>query len=209
VEDARVTAGTDLSADRAFADRVARTVTEVFAPAVLAAAMPIIISLHAAVPFAAGLGWGLLGALFSSLIPYAFVWFGVRRGRFTDHHLGIRQQRGRPVALGLVSVLAGLAILWLAGAPRQLLTMIVVMFVVLLAIGAINQVWKLSAHAAVNAGSVSVLTMVFGPLLLAAIPIVVAVGWSRVRLADHTASQVAAGSVVGAILAAVIFGVLR
>ena len=45
----------------------------------------------------------------------------------------------------------------LLGAPRPLIAMVVVMLAVLGGVTAVNQVWKLSAHAAVSAGTVTVL----------------------------------------------------
>jgi len=188
--------------------RVARLLTEVFAPAVLGAVMPLVIGAHAGRSVWTGLGWGALAALFSSVIPYGVIWLGVRRGQLSDRHVGVREQRRRPLVLGLVSVLVGLAVLGVAGAPRQLIAMVVVIFAVGVMVTAVNQVWKLSVHAAVAAGSVTVLVLVFGPALLAAVVVVAAVGWSRVRLADHTAGQVVAGAIAGAALAAPIFAVL-
>lgn len=68
--------------------------------------------------------------------------------------------------------------------------MVVVMFAVLLIVTAINQVWKLSAHAAVAAGSMSVLIITFGPALAPSPALVALVDGSRVRLGDHTVGQV-------------------
>jgi hypothetical protein len=202
-----VSAETAVPARRPGTGRVARVLTEVFAPAVLAAAMPLILAVHAADSVATGIGWGLLAALFSSAIPYGIIWLGVRRGSLTDHHIGVRQQRRGPALLGLASVLLGLAVLLVAGAPRLLVLAAVLMFVVLLVVAAVNQVWKLSAHAAAAAGAATALIVVFGPVLLATALVVVAVAWSRVRLGDHTTGQVLAGAGVGALLAGVIFGV--
>ncbi|GGM26098.1 MULTISPECIES: phosphatase PAP2 family protein [Micromonospora] len=184
------------------AQRLARAVTEVFAPAVLAAIVPLVIAVHSAPTFAGGVGWGLLAMLFCSLVPYGVIWLGVRRGHLTDHHIGRREQRRRPLAYGLTSVLVGLAVLVLLGAPRPLVAMVVVMLAVLLVVTAINLVWKLSAHAAVSAASATVLVVVFGWVLLPALaPVVALVGWSRVRLRDHTTGQVVAGTVAGVLVA--------
>ncbi|MEJ3742930.1 hypothetical protein WEI85_06545 [Actinomycetes bacterium KLBMP 9797] len=84
--------------------RVARVITEVFAPAVLAATMPIVVALTAAPTLAAGLGWGALAALFSAVIPYGVIRYGVWRGTLTDHHMARREQRRRPLLWGLASV---------------------------------------------------------------------------------------------------------
>jgi membrane-associated phospholipid phosphatase len=54
-----------------------------------------------------------------------------------------------------------------------------------------------------------VLVLAFGPVLLATGIVVAAVGWSRVRLGDHTMWQVVAGTVIGAVIVGVVFGVLR
>lgn len=198
----------ELAAGRVAVRRAARVLTEVFAPAVLAAAMPVVIALHASDSVAAGAGWGLLVVVFTAAIPYGVIWLGVRRGQLTDHHIGERGQRRKPLMLGVASVLVGLTVLTVAGAPRELVVMTLVMLLLLLAVGVINLAWKLSAHAAVAAGSAAVLVIVFGPVLLIAVPVVAAVGWSRVELRDHTTAQVLAGAAGGVLLSA-LFAVLR
>jgi hypothetical protein len=203
------TVGTNASPSVGVATRVARALTEVFAPAVLAAALPIVIGVHAGRTAPTGLAWGLLASVFSAIIPYAMVWYGVRRGRLSDRHIGVREQRTRPLVLGLVSVLVGLALLGLFGAPRELVALVVALFVGGLAATVINHFWKLSVHASVAAGSMMVLVLAFGPDLLATVIVVAAVGWSRVRLRDHTTWQVVAGTVIGAVVTGPVFGLLR
>jgi membrane-associated phospholipid phosphatase len=44
--------------------------------------------------------------------------------------------------------------------------------------------------------------------LLVTAPLVVLVGWSRVRLADHTPAQVVVGAMVGATVAGGVFSAL-
>jgi hypothetical protein len=189
--------------------RVARGLTEIFAPAVLAAVLPIVIGLHAGRTVPVGLAWGLLASVFSAVIPYGMIWYGVRRGRLSDRHIGVREQRTKPLALGLLSVLVGLALLGLLGAPRELVALVVALFVGGLVATVINHFWKLSVHASVAAGSMVVLVLAFGPALLATVVIVAAVGWSRVRLRDHTTAQVVAGTAIGALISSLVFGLLR
>lgn len=181
--------------------RIASVITEAFAPTVLAALLPLVIALHASTNLLAGLGWAALAAFFSAVIPYGIIWLGVRRGHLTDHHIGKREQRRKPLLLGLVSVLVGLTLLILLGAPRPLIAMIVVIFGVVLIIAVVNLFWKLSGHTAVAAGCASVLVIAFGPALLAAFVIVIAVGWSRVQLRAHTPMQVVTGFIAGILIA--------
>jgi membrane-associated phospholipid phosphatase len=189
--------------------RAARLFTEVFAPALLAATLPVVIGLHAGPTLLAGLAWGLLASLFCAVVPYGMILLGVRRGTLSDRHIGVRSQRTRPLTLGLLSVLAGLTLLLVLGAPRELVALVVASFAGGAVGTAINHFWKMSVHASVAAGSAVVLVLVFGPPLLAAWLVVAAVGWSRVRLRDHTTAQVLTGTVIGAAIAGVVFGLLR
>jgi len=184
---------------------VARWITEVFAPAVLATVMPVVVALNASSDVAAAAGWSALTVVFTSALPYGVIWYGVRKGRLTDHHIGVREQRRGPLVVALSSVVVGLLLLVTLGAPRPLIAMVVVMLAVLLAIAAVNHVWKVSAHTAVAAGSVAVLVLIFGSLAILFSAIVAAVAWSRVKLGDHTIAQVVAGAAAGVLVAVPVF----
>jgi hypothetical protein len=53
------------------------------------------------------------------------------------------------------------------------------------------------------------LTVEIGPWVLRASPLVALVGWSRIRLWDHTVAQVLAGATVGAIVAGSTYALAR
>jgi hypothetical protein len=181
-------------------DRVARLVTEAFAPTIWAVTMPFVFAIEETRSIE-GLWWALLACIPCALIPYGIVRFGVMRGTLTDHHIGRREQRRTPLLLAIASVLAGLVLLWALKAPSHLIGVIVLMLGVLTLVMLSNLVWKLSAHAAVAASSTTGLIWLFGPALLVLVPVVAAVAWSRVRLADHSWLQVAAGTAGGAAVA--------
>ena len=82
---------------------------------------------------------------------------GVRRGTLSDRHIGVRAQRTRPLTLGLVSVLVGLTLLLVLGAPRELIALVVASFAGGAVGTAINHFWKMSVHASVAAGSAVIL----------------------------------------------------
>ncbi|MFG1880981.1 phosphoesterase PA-phosphatase [Micromonospora sp. NPDC049102] len=189
--------------------RVARLVTELTAPAVLVSLLIVTVSWHSTRGSARGLVWGLLATVFVTGIPFAYIVGGVRRGRLTDHHIGRREQRRVPLLVGLGSVAAGLALLLVLGAPRPLLALAVAGLVGLVIAVSVSHWWKMSIHSAVSAGTLVILALTFGRGLLVAAPLLGVVGWSRVRLRDHTISQVLAGGVLGALIAAIVFGLLR
>ncbi|RZT81920.1 PAP2 superfamily protein [Micromonospora violae] len=189
--------------------RLARLVTELTAPAVLVSLLILTVSWHSARRPGQGLAWGLLATLFVTGIPFAYIVGGVRRGRLTDHHVGRREQRRAPLLVGLGSVAAGLALLAVFGAPRPVLALAVAGLVGLVVAVSVSHWWKMSIHSAVAAGTLVILTLTFGTRLVVAAPLLAVVGWSRVRLRDHTVAQVVAGAALGALIAAGVFGPLR
>ena len=189
--------------------RLARIVTELTAPAVLVSLLTVVIGWHSAQGRLSGVGWGLVAVVFASLLPMAYIVGGVRRGRLTDHHVRVREQRRIPLLFGLGSVAAGLALLAVLGAPRPVLALVAAGLVGLVVAVTVSQWWKMSIHSAVAVGTLAVLLVTFGVWVLVATPLLGLVGWSRVRLGDHTPAQVLAGGVLGGLVAAVGITVLR
>ncbi|MFY1587603.1 phosphatase PAP2 family protein [Micromonospora sp. WMMD734] len=177
------------------------------APAVLVTGLTVVIGWHGA-GGVRGLAWGLLATVFAAGIPFVYVLRGVRRGRLTDHHIGRREQRRVPLLFGLVSAAAGLALLAALGAPRPVLALVATGVVGLVVAVSVSHLWKMSIHSAVAAGTLVVLVLTFGPRLLPAVALLGLVGWSRVRLRDHTVAQVVAGGLVGALVAGLVFAAL-
>lgn len=189
--------------------QLARFVTDALAPAQTAAVLLTLVAWRSAPNTSLGVASAAIAAVFAGVIPFWYLRRGVRRGHWTNRHVPVREQRRRPLMAALVSVLAGLGVLLLLGAARELLALIVAMSVGLLVTLAISQFWKLSIHSAVMAGTAVVLMFVFGVGAFVAWLIVGLVAWSRRELGDHTTAQVVAGCIVGAIIAGVVFPTLR
>jgi membrane-associated phospholipid phosphatase len=189
--------------------RLARLVTEVLAPAPIAAALLVVVAIHSSSTPAAALGWALLAVLFASAIPFVFVLWGVRRRRLTDRHVGLREQRLLPLLVGIASVLVGLALLSAFGAPQELVALVGAMMVGLVVSLLVTFSWKMSMHTAVAGGAVTIVALVFGAEWLVLFLIVGLIGWARVKLEDHTPSQVVGGTALGALVAMTVFTLLR
>jgi hypothetical protein len=189
--------------------RVARWLTEAFAPAVLVSVLLVLLGGHSEPSLARGLALGAVAALFESVLPFLYVLRGVRTGRLSDHHLGDHRQRRGPLLVGLVSVVTGFAVLFAAHAHRELLAAVFAGGVGLVVAAAVNHWWKMSIHAAVAAGSVVILVLVYGWPMLVTAPLVGAIGWSRVALKDHSVAQVVVGTALGAAVAGGVFSALR
>ncbi len=185
----------------AFADctprqKAARVLSDVLAPANLVVALLLLIGWRSTSSWA-GLGWGLLAALFCGVVPIGIIALGVRRGALTDQHIRVRRQRVVPMTLSLVSVVAGITLLHTLGAPRDVFALVVAMLVGLGSSLLVTVGWQISIHMSVAGGTVMILALAFGPLVLPAALIAAAVGWSRLELKAHTAAQLLAGTALG------------
>lgn len=178
---------------------MARLVTEVMSPVVLVVVVIAIVAVRSAGP-ARGLALGLAATFFAVGLPYGLVLIGVRRGRLSDHHISVREQRPPMLAVALACAGSGLLVLrWLA-APRALFALMAAMVAGLVVALAITSFWKISVHAAAAAGTVTSLATLVDPWWLLAAPLVVLTGWARVEIRAHTPVQVFAGAIIGAIV---------
>ncbi|MER6319252.1 hypothetical protein ABT237_36690 [Streptomyces sp. NPDC001581] len=196
----------------AFADcsprqKAARVLSDVLAPANLVVALLLLIGWHSTTSWT-GLGWGLLGALFCGVVPIGIIVLGVRRGALTDQHIRVRRQRIVPMGLSLLSVVAGITLLHVLGAPREVFALVVAMLVGLVSSLLVTVGWQISVHMSVAGGTVMILALVFGPPVLPAALIAAAVGWSRLVLRAHTLAQLLAGTALGG-TAALTFALLN
>ncbi|MFE9253903.1 hypothetical protein [Streptomyces sp. NPDC006879] len=188
-------------------NRAARLVTDHFEPKNWIIAVTLLVGWHVDGP--SGVGWGLLGALFAAVLPVAFIKLGIRRGTWADRHLGVRQQRLLVMVFIICSVATGTLLMRLLGAPAAMVALIAAMVTTLVILMAVTTLWKISVHTAVSSGSIAILALEYGPWMLAAYPLTALIGWSRIALRDHTPAQVVMGSVLGAVVAAATYELLR
>jgi membrane-associated phospholipid phosphatase len=188
--------------------KVARILTEVFAPPILVVTLLIVVGIHSTSSISQGLLLSAIAAFFAAGLPYAIMLIGIRGGRLSDRHLSLREQRPTMMIIGLVSVSIGLLVMVWLDAPREFLALVAAMVAGVGMALAISSFWKISIHAACAAGSVAILVIVFGWVMLIWVPVVAAICWARVVLGDHTGRQVIAGAAVGALVATVVMSAL-
>jgi hypothetical protein len=157
----------------------------------------------------AGLGWGALAAVFAAALPTVFINRGVRTGRWADRNVGAKGARLIVLGFILASVTIGLFLLTMLGAPRMLIGYVACMLASVAVLAAITTVWKISIHCAVASGSVCVLTLIYGLLVLPAYALVALLAWSRVKMTDHTLAQTVMGTVLGALAGAATYVAIR
>jgi membrane-associated phospholipid phosphatase len=189
--------------------RVARLVGELLSPPPILAVLALVVAWDSSPTPAMAILWGGIAAVSASVLPYALILRGVRRGRLTDRNISLRQQRIGFAAVAITSILIGLAVLAAFDAPAEMVALQASIAVGVACGWVITLWWKISVHAAIAAGAATVLLLVFGPALLAVWPLVAVIAWSRVQVGDHTPAQVLAGVALGVVVNATVFPLLR
>jgi membrane-associated phospholipid phosphatase len=189
--------------------RVARLVGELLSPPPILAILALVVAWASSPTPAMAILWGAIAALSASVLPYALILRGVRRGRLTDRNISLRQQRIGFAAVAMASILTGLAVLAVFDAPGEMVAVQASIAVGVACGWAVTLWWKISVHAAIAAGAATVLLLVFGPALLVVWPLVALIAWSRVQVGGHTPAQVLAGIALGIVVNATIFPLLR
>jgi len=185
--------------------RMARVITDVLSPAPVAAALVLAVAVHSAHSAGQAILQAVIAVSFGSVLPFAFVACQVRARQLTDVHVGSRRQRPRVMAVSFLLSLIGFGLLLLTGASGPLVATVVAGLVGIVVCLAVTIAWKISIHLAVFGGSCVIAGLALGPWWWPVALLTIPVGWSRVRLGDHTVAQVAAGAVVGGLVAAIVY----
>ncbi len=168
------------------------------------------VSLRHSPSIAAAFGWWGFYQIFSAAIPLADLIWRRRTGRISDWHISRREERKWPMVCGLLYAAAGCLAFWLLPAPRILLACMLAG----LAQGIISLVvtlyWKISLHLMGSSSLAVILYLSFdlepwNIVSLIMLAYLLAVGLSRYILRAHTATQVIAGTLVGAAVTWLVF----
>lgn len=155
-----------------------------------------------------GLKWWAIALVLVVGLPYAILFRAIRTGRVSDRQVVRRSQRPWLFAAASACVAAAIAVLWVAGAPRPLTSLIITMLAGLVSMGALTLAWKASMHLAVAAGATAVLAIenpLAGAVALVLLPIL---AWARWRDGRHSWAQLIGGAVVGGTVAAAVYSAL-
>lgn len=135
---------------------------------------------------------GLVAAVFVTGLPMALLEWMRRTGRVEDRHVSVRRKRTPILVASLLSLLTGLAVLVGSGVSSFLLAEVLAVLAGLIVCLLVTLWWKVSIHAAVGVFIALVLLPVHPAIALSAL-----IGWSRIKVRGHTASQVLVGTLIG------------
>lgn len=198
IEDTRV----EISLPKPLHIRVARYVSNILAPVTVSGPSIVLVALYHAHSLLAAIFYAGVTFFFLGLGPMIYILIGVQIGKLSDADVSRRTERIGPFLFGIVSITLGLIALLTIHGPKNLETVLMCAA----ASGIIMMVttlwWKISVHASTMAGAATMLTALYGAMMLPAFLLLLLVSWSRVVLGRHTVVQVVAGSLLGIALAA-------
>lgn len=192
IEDTRL----EISLPKPLHVRIARHVSNILAPVVVSGPSIVLVALyHAHSPMTAMFFAGVT-LFFLSIGPMIYILLGVRLGRLSDVDVSRRTERTGPFLFGVVSITVGLVALMTIHGPKNLETVLMSAAVSGIIMMVTTLWWKISIHASTMAGAATMLTALYGAMMLPAFLLLLLVSWSRVVLGRHTVAQVVAGALL-------------
>ena len=185
--------------------RIARYVSYILAPATISLPFILLVAFYQTQDQLSALIYACITLFFLSVGPLLYIIIGVRLGKLSDIDVSRRTQRAGPFIFGIVSVMIGWLVLTLTNGPRNLQTVMIITVFSGIIMMVITFWWKISMHASSFGGVATMLTALYGAMMLPLFVLLILVSWSRVVLRRHTVPQVIAGSLAGIVLSLVIF----
>ena len=142
--------------------------------------------------------WTSLFVLLFVLAPTAYIFYLMGKGKVTDFHISVREERIRPLSIIFIYSVFSLVLYAFVGGPGALVTLGYSSLVLTGLWILVSLYWKISGHcAAIGALGAMVFAYPHETLVFIIPPLALLVGWSRIRLGCHTLAQTLAGLVLG------------
>jgi membrane-associated phospholipid phosphatase len=189
----------------ALGERVATWVSHAASPPVLGILSALLLSIGG---ITWAWEWSVNFVVLVILLPAAYVAWLFARGKITDLHVPVREQRTRPYLMALAASFGAWALFtwWPAPPLHRVIALAALLQAAVFFL--ITLRWKISLHSAAAANLAVVGWMVLGAaglLLAVGVP---AIAWARVRLHRHTVAQTVGGALLGAATTLVAFWVV-
>ena len=185
--------------------KLAHLTSAVLNPFIVGLAVMVFLSFQSTSSLSDGLKWSLLLIGFTVLPVFALLIFLVHKEKVDDIFIKVRRQRNCLYLLASVCIITCCAILFSLGAPLVLLATMVAALFAMLIFMIINLAWKISLHTAFAAGSVAVLTILYGATGAISAVLVPPIAWARIELKYHSLAQTVAGALLSAMIVFVVF----
>jgi len=184
--------------------RIARHVSNILAPTTISLPFVFLVAFYQARNQLVAFVYACITLFFLSIGPLVYIVIGVRLGKLSDIDVSRRSERAGPFLFGIISATIGWLVLALTNGPRNLQTALIITAFSGVLMLLITFKWKISIHASSLGGAATMLTALYGAVMLPLFGLVALVSWSRVELRRHTITQVVAGSLASIAISLVI-----
>ena len=184
--------------------RIARHVSNILAPTTISLPFVFLVAFYQARDQLAAFVYACITLFFLSIGPIIYIIIGVRLGKLSDIDVSRRTERAGPFLFGIISVTIGWLVLALTKGPKNLQTVMIITAISGIVMLVTTLKWKISIHASSLGGAATVLTVLYGAVMLPVFGLVALVSWSRVALRRHTIAQVVAGALASIVISLVI-----
>ncbi|OGH16573.1 MAG: hypothetical protein A3C30_05290 [Candidatus Levybacteria bacterium RIFCSPHIGHO2_02_FULL_40_18] len=152
--------------------------------------------------------WTLISLFFATLVG-AFVFYGVKKGFFSDIDVSKREERTRLfIFSAIISILYFVTVLTING-PRVLLFGIASLLLGIILADIINHRIKASIHLAVFSSFSVVMGILYGGIFWVLLLVVPLVAWSRIKLRKHEPLETIVGGLVGIIIVLMLYFIVE
>lgn len=176
----------------------ARLISDLLCPPVVATTSIVVAAAHLATPTA--WKWAALFLALAVLFPTLYVLWLLYRGKVTDFHLRVREQRIKPMILIVTMTAGAWLMLIIRQAPSLLVGVATVGLAMTIILLLITLRWKISGHTTAISGFVVLCWWLAGASVVPLVLSVPLVAWARIQLRRHTLAQTVAGVALGAIV---------
>lgn len=154
------------------------------------------------------LWWALASLIFAGVVG-GFVYWGVKRGMFSDMDVSVREQRPPLFIFASVVGLVYFVLIFLLDGPRILLVGLGALLLGIFIADLVNKKIKASIHLAVFSAFAIVLGILYGGIFWFLIFLAPVVAWSRIKLKRHVIEEIIVGTILGTILVIMVYLVVQ
>jgi hypothetical protein len=185
--------------------RLAHLISNLLNPFAIGLVVILVLAFESSASPADAFKWSLIMIGICVLPVYVASVYLVRAGQLDGIFSNRRRQRTKIYFIGIACAGVGYLLLWLLGAPDELLAALAAALSSSALFMAINTVWKISVHTAFVMGAAILLIILYGwvgAIALAMVPLTV---WARMELSQHSLAQALAGAVLSGLIMVTVF----
>ena len=154
------------------------------------------------------LQWASISLLFASIVGL-FVYYGVRKGFFSDLDVSKREERTRLFIFAAIVAVLFLFVVLVTGGPKILLLGIGSLLLGIVLADLVNAKIKASIHLAVFSSFAVIMGILYGGIFWILILIAPIVAWSRIKLKRHKMLETIVGGAIGVAIVIVLYLIVR